>query len=77
MRRIAAALGTAGAARGVYDLAHRLGASMALRDLGMPESGLDRAADLAMAQAYPNPRPLERAAIRQLLQDAWEGRRPD
>jgi maleylacetate reductase len=77
MRRIAACLGTASAARGIYDLAQRLGASMALRDLGMPESGLDRAADLAMAQAYPNPRPLERPAIRQLLQDAWEGRRPD
>jgi hypothetical protein len=25
---------------------------------------------------YPNPRPLERAAIRQLLQDAFEGKRP-
>jgi maleylacetate reductase len=76
MRRIAAALGASDAPGGVYDLARRLGASMALRDLGMPETGLDRAADLAVSQAYPNPRPLERAAIRQLLQDAWEGRRP-
>jgi maleylacetate reductase len=25
---------------------------------------------------YYNPRPLEPAAIRHLLQDAWEGRRP-
>jgi maleylacetate reductase len=45
-------------------------------DLGMPESSLDRAAEMATTQPYPNPRPLERRAVRQLLQDAWEGRRP-
>jgi alcohol dehydrogenase class IV len=48
----------------------------ALRDLGMPESSLDRAAEMATTQPYPNPRPLERRAVRQLLQDGWEGRRP-
>ena len=35
-----------------------------------------RAADLAVQNQYPNPRPLEREAIRQLLQDAFDGRRP-
>jgi maleylacetate reductase len=39
-------------------------------------SALDRAADLAAAAPYPNPRPLERAALRQLLQNAFEGVRP-
>ena len=34
------------------------------------------AADLAVASPYPNPRPIERAAIRSLLDDAWHGRRP-
>ena len=34
------------------------------------------AADLACTNAYPNPRPLERAAIRTLLQRAWEGVAP-
>src|SRR2546430_2692714 len=76
MRRIAAALNAKEAPSGVYDLARRFGAFMALRDLGMPESGLDRAAEMATMQPYPNPRPLERRAVRQLLQDAWEGRRP-
>ena len=76
MRRIAVALDAKEAPSGVYDLGKRLGASMALRDLGMPESGLDRAAEMATTQPYPNPRPLERRAVRQLLQDAWEGRRP-
>jgi len=81
MRRIGRALGPAGAERsapaGVFELARRHGAPVALRDIGMPESGLDRAADLAVQNQYPNPRPLERAAIRELLQRAFDGTRPD
>jgi maleylacetate reductase len=76
MARIARALGADSAPSGVYDLAKALGAPIALRDIGMPESGLDRAAELATTNAYWSPRPLERGAIRQLLQQAWEGRRP-
>jgi alcohol dehydrogenase class IV len=81
MHRIRRALGPADAARsapaGVFDLASRHGAPMALRDIGMPEDGLDRAADLAVQNQYPNPRPLERMAIRELLQRAFDGTRPD
>ena len=77
MARIARALGADAAPTGAYDLAKTLGAPTALRDIGMPESGLDRAAELATTNAYWNPRPLERSAIRKLLQQAWEGRRPD
>ena len=77
MTRIARALGAGAAPTGAYDLAKALGAPTALRDIGMPESGLDRAAELATTNAYWNPRPLERSAIRKLLQQAWEGRRPD
>ena len=76
MLRIARALGTRDAAAGLYDLAQQLGAPVALRDIGMPASGLDRAADLAVTDPYWNPRPIERCAIRQLLQNAWEGIRP-
>ena len=76
MRRIARALGTASAAQGLFDLAQKLGAPLALRDIGMPEAGLDKAADIAVANPYPNPRTLERGAIRQLLDDAFHGRRP-
>jgi len=43
----------------------------------MPAEGLDRAADLAAATPYPNPRPLERDALRQLLQRAFDGVPPD
>ncbi len=76
MARIARALGTADAARGLYALEERLGTPLSLKQLGMPESGLDRTADLAVASPYPNPRPLERAAIRKLLDDAFHGRAP-
>jgi maleylacetate reductase len=76
MRRIARALGAATAAGGLFDLAVRLGAPTALKDIGMPEDGLDRAADIAAANPYPNPRPLDRAAIRELLDNAYHGRRP-
>ncbi len=61
---------------GLWDFAKGLGAPMALRDLGLAEADLDRAADLAVKNPYWNPRPVERGAIRALLQDAWEGRRP-
>ena len=86
MRRIARALAPAregqalsagSAARAVFDLAQRHGAPVALKDIGMPADGLDRAADLAVQTPYPNPRPLERAAIRELLQSAFDGTRPD
>jgi alcohol dehydrogenase class IV len=76
MRRIARALGTESAAAGLFDLAERLGVPVALKDIGMPADGLDRAADLAVQTPYPNPRPLERAAIRELLQHAFDGARP-
>jgi alcohol dehydrogenase class IV len=74
--RVARALGVASAASGLYDMASAAGAPASLRDIGMPESGLDRAAELAVANPYWNPRPIDRVAIRALLDDAWHGRRP-
>ena len=76
MARIARALGVADAPQGLYDLARTVGAKLALRDIGMKEADLDRAAGLAAANPYYNPRPVERAAIRRLLDDAFFGRTP-
>jgi alcohol dehydrogenase class IV len=76
MTRVARALEAATAAQGLYDLEQSLGAPLALKDIGMPGGELDRAADLACAAPYWNPRPIERAAIRKLLDDAYFGRRP-
>ena len=61
------------APRAVYALARDHGAPVALKDIGMREQDLDRACALAMENPYPNPRPLEAQALRQLLQDAFEG----
>ncbi len=76
MRIVAEALGAEDAARGLYDLAKALGAPLSLGQIGMPADGLDRAAKLATENPYYNPRPVEYAGIRQLLEDAWHGRRP-
>jgi alcohol dehydrogenase class IV len=76
MRRIARALEGKSAPQAVFDLARDNGAPVALRDLGMQEADLDRACEIALQNQYPNPRPLERAALRQLLQHAYEGQRP-
>jgi alcohol dehydrogenase class IV len=80
MARISRALGAGDApgdaAGGLYDLAGAIGAPRSLAELGMPAGGLDRAADMAVAKAYWNPRPLERTAIRELLERAFTGSRP-
>ncbi len=76
MQRVARALGVSDAATGLYDLASGLGAKMALRDLGMPEAGIEKAADLALQSQYFNPRPLEKEAIVALIRNAWAGVRP-
>ncbi|XUY28626.1 maleylacetate reductase [Agrobacterium sp. rho-8.1] len=77
MRRVAGALGTKDAAGGLFDLAEKLGSSMALKSMGMPADGIDPAAEQAMANAYWNPRELEEEGIRRLLANAYEGRRPE
>jgi len=76
MARISNALHGADPAGGLYDLARAIDAPLALKDLGMKEGALDEAARLATQNPYYNPRPVEQAALRQLLQNAWEGKRP-
>jgi alcohol dehydrogenase class IV len=80
--RIERALGVAGtssAATGLFDLARCNGAPVALQDIGMEEADLDKAANIVISSPYWNPRPINAAegpAIRQLLQDAYDGVRP-
>ena len=76
MATIAAALHGKSAAQAVFDLAKDNAAPVALRDIGMKQADLDKACDIAMQNQYPNPRPLERVALRQLFQNAFEGARP-
>ncbi|MFE0452786.1 maleylacetate reductase and hydroxyquinol 1,2-dioxygenase domain-containing protein [Streptomyces sp. NPDC058914] len=76
MHRIARALDVPDAPAGVYDLIASLEGPTSLRSLGMPEPELGRAAELAVATPYPNPRELTAQGIQGLLADAWHGRRP-
>ena len=76
MTRIATALGVTDAALGLHDLARKLAAPASLREIGMPESGIDQAADLAVKNPYWNPRTIEREAIRELIARAWRGDAP-
>jgi maleylacetate reductase len=80
MARIAAALGgnvvPGQVPRALQALAQRLGAPLSLREIGMPAQGLGAAAEQAVQAAYPNPRPLQRDALRALLQRAFDGAAP-
>ncbi len=62
---------------GLYDFVKLLDAPLSLKELGLAETDLDRTADLAVQNPYWNPRPVEREAVRELLQRAWSGTRPE
>lgn len=76
MQRIARALNAPDAAQGLWDLAGKLGAPRSLKELGMPEAGIELATELALKNPYWNPRPLEADGIRKLLARAWAGEAP-
>lgn len=61
---------------GLWDFAKAIGAPMSLKQFGLTEADLDRAASIAVENPYWNPRPIDRDSIRALLQEAWDGRRP-
>ncbi|CAN7779010.1 maleylacetate reductase [Variovorax sp. LjRoot175] len=83
MARIRRALGAQGhgsAAAALFDLGLCNGAPVALRDIGMKEDDLDRAAEIVVGNPYWNPREVgatQRGEIRELLQKAFEGIRPE
>lgn len=70
---VARALGTDDAAGRLFALLAELGLPVSLRELGLAEQDLDRAADLATERPYFNPRPPDRRSIRQLLGNAFSG----
>jgi alcohol dehydrogenase class IV len=76
MGSVAKAIGASDAAEGLFDLAKKLDAPLSLAEIGMPAVGITRAARLAIENPYWNPRPVEQQGIRDLLVQAWSGRRP-
>jgi len=76
MVRAARALGSDNAAKGLWSLNAQLHVPSSLRELGMPEAGIDLAVQLALKNPYWNPRPLGEDGLRGLLRRAWAGEAP-
>ena len=60
----------------LHALGRKLGVPPSLAALGFAEADIARAAELAAATPYPNPRPIDRAGIAALLRRAWAGEPP-
>lgn len=73
---VAEVLGGATAGAALHAFSARMGAPMALRDLGLKEADLDHATKIATSNPYWNPRPVEPAPLRALLARAWAGEPP-
>ncbi len=76
MERLGRALGAEHPAAALFDVSRSLGAPAALKDIGMPEAGIAAALDALLADPPWNPRPLERAPLERMLEDAFLGGRP-
>ncbi|MEM6422899.1 MAG: maleylacetate reductase [Pseudomonadota bacterium] len=63
-------------AAAVWTFGRDLGAPTALKDLGLTEVDLDRAAEIATSNPYWNPREIARDGLRALLARAWAGDAP-
>jgi Alcohol dehydrogenase, class IV len=73
MERAAKALNAPDAPTALLDLERKIGTPLSLEKIGMKESDLDRAADLAVERQYPNPREVTKLEVRQLLDAAFRG----
>lgn len=61
---------------GLFEFAKSIGSPLSLRELGFQQADLDRAAEIATRNPYWNPRSFDQAAIRHLLQNAFDGSPP-
>lgn len=61
------------AIRGLNVLLSKLKVKRGLKDYGLKESDIDKAADIAVSNPYWNPREIERAPIRELIRRIWAG----
>jgi len=76
MARTARALGVSDAAAGLAGLLRQVSPVTSLEEIGMPEDGIPRAVELAMANPYYNPAPLEADRLETLLRRAFAGAPP-
>ena len=61
------------AIRGLNVLLGKLGVKRALKEYGMEEGDVGRAAELACQSQYPNPRELDEGKLREVIRRCWAG----
>ncbi|MFJ8235501.1 maleylacetate reductase [Ureibacillus sp. NPDC094379] len=61
----------------LFDLIQSLGGPVSLESIGFKKEDIEKAADLATKNPYYNPRPIKKEAIRDLLENAFYGTRPE
>lgn len=76
MNAIKTTMGSSSACGGIYDFARKIGVPSNLMDLGMSEADLDRAAQETVQTTPYNPRKVDINLVREMLQQAFEGKRP-
>lgn len=76
MEAIKRALGADDAAVGLFDLMSSVAKVKSLREMGMTEADLDKAAEIAVKNPYYNPRTVTQNGVRNMLQAAYEGLKP-
>jgi len=75
MAKIARSLNAPDAVTGIFRLTERLGAPNNLAALGMPESGIDEAAQLVVSPPPWNPRTVDFTGVKEILERSFEGRK--
>ena len=75
MKQLAVALpeSDGDAIQGLNVLLTKLKVKRGLKDFGMKETDIDRAADIAVSNPYWNPREIEKGPIRELIRRCWAG----
>ena len=62
--------------QGLFDFAVKIGAPTSLNELGFKAADLDKAAGIATRDPYWNPRTIDEAGLRAMLQGAFDGTPP-
>ncbi|GAQ03430.1 maleylacetate reductase [Aspergillus lentulus] len=75
MKKLAEALpdSNGDAIQGLNVLLDKLKVKRGLKEFGMKEEDIDKAADIAVSNPYWNPRDIERTPIRELIRRVWAG----
>lgn len=76
MEKIMNAMNSKSASGGIYNFATQINVPKSLKELGMNEADLDAAAKETVETTPYNPKPVDIKSVREMLQQAYEGKRP-